>query len=353
MCGPMKSSSGKLAAAAVAVVLVAALFWAASLWTAEGKPRSRGRGPVPVEIRTVESRWIEDIVTATGSLVAPEAVVVTTEAAGRVESIHFEEGDRVETGALLITLEQEDERARLEEARTRAAEAERELERQRVLYERDVASEARLDAARTARAQARAALQAASEALDDRHIEAPFAGVTGRRLVSPGALLEPGDPITRLVKTRSLDLLFEVPGNRVGGLRRGLRVRGRTPAWPGEAFEGEVDFVGSEVDPQTRSLPLEARLEDEQGRLKPGMFMDVELVLGEREALTLPEASILSRGPASYVFVVDEKDVARRVPVEPGLRKQGWVEIVEGLAPGDRVVVAGLQDVRDGAEVEP
>lgn len=357
MCSPMNlSRSWKPGVAVLALAVVTALLWGA-IWRSEneGRPAAGGSKPVgvPVELQPVEARRIEDTIRTVGTLVAGEAVVLTTEAAGRVESTRFEEGDRVEAGELLVLLESEKQRKRLTEARMRVAETRRERERQERLHEQDVVSMAALDEARTAHARARAELQAAIEALDDRRIEAPFDGVSGRRLISPGALLEPGDEITRIVSTGGLDLLFEVPGDRMAALRKGLRVRATTPAWPKRPFEGRVHFVGSEVSEATRTLPLEARIPDEGGRLKPGMFMDVELVVGERRAVTIPESALLTRGPASYVFVVDEQDVAHRVPVRPGVRREGWIEIEEGLAEGDRLVVEGLQRVRDGAKVRP
>lgn len=350
------SSSWKLAAAILAIAVAGALLWGTT-WRAQSGGRPGGSRPmspeIPVELQPVELRRIEETVRTVGTLTAAESVILTTEAAGRVESIEFEEGNRVEAGDLLVLLESAEQRARLAEARTRVDETKRELERHQTLYERDVVSESRLDVVRTEHAQARAELQAAIEALDDRRIEAPFAGRTGRRLISPGAVLEPGNEITRIVSLGALDLLFEVPGDRVGAIRQGLRVRARTPAWPERSFEGTVYFVGSEVAQETRTLPLEARIPNEAGRLKPGMFMDVELIVAEREAVTIPETALLSRGPASYVFVVDEENVVKRMPVRPGVRRAGWIEIEQGLAEGDRVVVAGLQRVRDGVKVRP
>jgi len=339
------------------LLLAAALAGAYQAWRTSGSSppaaaQAGGERPPPrVDVEPAARRTVEETVLATGTLEAPERVRVTSETSGRVTEIAFREGTRVAAGDVLVRLERERASAGLAEARTRAREARRELERTETLHARDVVSDARLDEARTADARARAALRNAAEDLEDRRIEAPFAGVTGRREVSPGALVAPGDLVTTLSAVRALDLVFTVPGDLVGRARLGRPVRARTAAHPGRRFEGEVDFVGSEVDPATRSLLLQATLPNQEGLLKPGMFMEVELVLGEREAVTVPEAALLLRGPASYLFVVGGDDVARRVPVEPGLRREGWVEIVSGLDAGERVVVAGVQRVRDGEPV--
>ncbi|MEZ4334195.1 MAG: efflux RND transporter periplasmic adaptor subunit [Myxococcota bacterium] len=309
------------------------------------------RPPPRVEVAKAERRSIESSVTSTGTLVAPESIVVTTEARGRVQSIRFEEGTAVSSGDVLIVLDRGNEAARVEDARARTQEAERELRRQEALAEQDIASEARLDRARTEEARARARLESASKDLADRTVEAPFDGITGRRLVSPGALLEPGDAVTTLVEVRALDLLFFVPDKFVPRVHEGLRVRARSPAYPDRAFAGRITFVGTEVDPATRGLPLEATLPNGEGRLTPGMFMEVELVLARRDAITIPEAALVTRGPSSAVYVVDTQSIAHREPVEPGVRRSGWVEIVDGVAAEQPVVVAGLQRVRDGAPV--
>jgi membrane fusion protein (multidrug efflux system) len=309
--------------------------------------------PPEVEVDRVATRKIEERISATGTLVSPESVVVTTEVTGRVSDVRFTEGHRVERGRPLVVLEHGPETARVDEMRARVEETERALQRAEALQERDFAAQARIDSLRTSLARARAGLRTAEKALADHTVEAPFAGVTGRRLVSPGAYLRPGDPVTELFEIDALDLLFEVPDDVVGALRRGLEVRARTRAHPGRTFTGEVRFVGPKVDPATRSLSLEATFANEDGALKPGMFMDVELIVDERDALTIPEAALTIRGPAHYVLRLDTNDVVHRVPVKPGIRRDGFVEIVEGLDVGDRVVVAGLQKVDDGDAVRP
>lgn len=353
------STASKIALSLLAAALLLAAFDYVSggslraLIVAADGARQGGRPPPAVELVTVETRSIEEEISATGTLIGPEEVTVATELPGRVAEVRFNEGDAVAKGDVLIALERRREEARVDEARTRVVEAEREFARQKSLYENGNAPESRVDEARTALAEARAALDVAKENLDDQTVEAPFAGVTGRRLISPGAYLEAGAPVTTLVKVNPIDLLFEVPGNQLGRLRNGMAVRARTPAFPDEVFAGAVTFVGTEVDVETRSLPLEATLANEAGRLKPGMFMSVALVIDERKAVTIPEAALISRGPADYVYVVDEENVADRIPVTTGLRKRGWIEIASGLEPGRRLVVSGLQSVRDGAKVTP
>lgn len=341
---------------------------------------AHGRPPPLVRTAAVQRRQVAVTIGAVGTLVPPEAVTVTTEAAGRVAEVVFTEGARVEAGDLLVRLERDEDEARVREAEARVVQRRRETARLAELFARDFVSADEVERADAALQEAQAALAIAREALDERGIEAPFAGITGRRLVSPGAFLEAGAPITRLTQMVPLDLLFEVPGRQIAGLRAGLRVEAVTPAYPGETFVGEVTFVGAEVDPATRTLPLEATLPNESGRLKPGMFVTVSLVLESRDALTVPEAAVISRGPRQLVYRVEdggsgEGQGAQREPppprpptamrdgdeerprrvvtvtVETGVRRDGWVEIRSGLAAGDRVVTEGHAALRDGMRV--
>jgi len=355
----MSRRATRWGAALVAAAALLALAWLVgrALWpTAGARPPGARSGPraPSVEVEAARSRTIDERIPATGTLVGPEAIEVAAEQPGRVAEVRFREGQPVERGDVLVVLEREPEVARLEQARTRVAETGSDLERQEELHARGFASQATLDAARTAHATAEAELRAISERLGDRSVAAPFAGVTGRRLVSPGTYLSPGDPITALFETETLDLLFEVPGNLLGRIEAGMRVVARTAAYPDRTFTGEVEFVGTEVDAGTRTLPLEATLPNEDGALKPGMFIELDLVVDERTAVTVPESALVSRGPTHFVYRLDageDPPVARRVTVTPGTRRSGWIEIGSGLDAGDRVVVAGLQKVRDGMPV--
>jgi membrane fusion protein (multidrug efflux system) len=324
--------------------------------TGEGEA-DRGRPPPLVETAQAELRPLESRVGATGTLIPPEAVTVTTEAAGRVAEIRFEEGDRVAKGEVLVVLERRRQEARVREAEARVLQARREAARRTELYEKDFVSAGEVERSGAAREEAEAALSVAREDLEDRTIQAPFAGVTGRRLVSPGALLQPGTAITRLTLVETLDLRFDVPERRIGRVLLGQTVKAASPAYPGETFTGEVTFVGTELEQATRTLPVEATLPNPGGRLKPGMFMSVDLIVGKRDALTVPEAAVVSRGPTQYVYrlragTVQESRGASgggdtgggprvgRVPVETDVRRDGWVEIP--LRPGGGRPSGGL-----------
>ncbi|MCF7985589.1 MAG: efflux RND transporter periplasmic adaptor subunit [Thiohalocapsa sp.] len=318
----------------------------------EAGERPGARPPPVVEVATAERADVPERLSATGTLIAPESVMITAEAPGRVERIAFTEGARVEKDEVLVRLETTAARAELDRAEARLVEREHDLRRMRELGREQFVSEGELDRAVAAAKSARAEVDLARERLDDLTLTAPFAGVTDRRLISPGALVQPDTPITRLRRTDSLDLLVDVPGTEVARIEPGMAVRARTPAYPERRFEGTVTFVGSAVERATRTLPLEVRIDNTHGLLKPGMYLEAELLLAERQIVRVPEAAVVARGPVQRVYVLGDDSKADRRTVRTGTRRDGWVEIVEGVQAGERIVTAGLGVLRDGMRVQ-
>lgn len=168
--------------------------------------------------------------------------------------------------------------------------------------------------------------------------------------MSPGALIEPGTPVTTLSSAGGVELRFAVPGTLGSRLEPGLPVRAQARGGDRE-FEGEVTFVSPTVDPATRSIALEARLPQPARALRPGSFVDVSLVLERRDGVLVPEQALQLRGDRQYLFVVLDDGTVRRQEVTAGARQAGEVEI-SGIEPGSRVVVEGIQKIADGQRVQ-
>lgn len=340
----------------VLAVLVggAALFW---LSGGNGQPTAGpGRGgpgggmPSPVEVATVELGPIRERVEAVGTARARESVDIVADQAGRIATIAFEEGQRVEAGTLLVEMEAERERAELREAEARRDDARQQFERaQRLLPSRSVAA-ARVEELQAALAQAEARVAVVESRLRERQIRAPFAGIVGLRQVSPGAFVNPQQLITTLDDLSTVRVEFRVPERFLGQLRRDLAVAARSAAYPEVDFVGAVSELDTRVDPATRTVRVQSVFGNPDGSLRPGMFLAIELVLSERQAPRVPEESLILEGNSRYVFVVED-GAARRVEVSTGLRGDGLVEITDGLSAGQRVVTAGQPRLRDGAPV--
>jgi membrane fusion protein (multidrug efflux system) len=302
---------------------------------------------------------------AVGTARANESVTLTAKQTGTVARIQFQEGQAVRTGQVLLELESRERaadmdsvRAEIQQARAVADEIRQQLDRTRALRATGNAPEARVDqlesqlrAAEGRIRQNESRLRAADARFDDFRIVAPFDGRVGLRQVSIGALLQPGTVVTTLDDVRTIKLDFSIPEQFLGVLRQGLTVAATTPAYPGRAFEGQVTAIDSRIDPATRAVRLNATFENSDGALKPGMFLNVGLSVATREnALVVPEDALVAEGARQFVFVVaDGRSVRREVKL--GLRQQGEVEILEGVAAADQIIVRGLQRVRHNAPV--
>jgi membrane fusion protein (multidrug efflux system) len=242
------------------------------------------------------------------------------------------------------------------EAQLAAASSELTLNRSRMkraeeLHEKKFISAQALDDAREALNQS-AARQAENKArLDNSTVTAPFEGVVGLRQVSPGAYVKAGQDIARLEGIGTLKLDFRMPELYLGRIKQGQEVQVRMDAFPGETFRGSIYAIEPAVDEQTRTVLLRARVPNPGVRLKPGMFARVVLVLETREnALVVPEQALVPQGQERFVYkLADGKAVLTKV--EMGLRRPGEVEVKQGLAAGDNIIIDGQLRLRDGAPV--
>lgn len=320
---------------------------------AAGGPPGGGSGgdAVPVEVSSARTSTVERAVSAVGTTLARESIDVVAEVPGRIRSINFEEGQTVEAGAVLFELDRRREEAEVRELQAQVDDARIRFRRSEALFEDRSVPEAQRDEDRAALETAEARLSGARTRLDERYIRAPFDGVTGLREASSGAYVSAGTRLTTLDDVARMRLEFSVPERFMGALQPGLTVVATSAGFEEQRFEGEVLRLGARVDPVSRSVVVQSELANDDGLLRPGMFMNVRLVLGRRDdAIVVPEEALLIEGERQFAYrIVD--DTAERVEVETGVRRRGEVEIVDGLEAGDLVVVAGLQRLRDGVSV--
>lgn len=324
---------------------------------AGGTPAAGGQaapgGPVQVEVRAVEQRAMADDVTAVGSLVSNESVVLRPEVAGRISAIRFRDGAAVSKGDVLVELDAAVQRAELQQAQASLRLADANIRRTEDLFARKFVSQSSLDTARSQLEVARATTALAQARLERTQIRAPFAGVVGIRDVSPGHFVKDGDALVNLEDIATLKVDFRLPELYLGRIRAGQTLEVSSDVLPGERFPATVDAINPLVDAQGRAVVLRARLQNAQGRLRPGMFVRVRLILDQRaDALLVPEEALVpAPGNVQFVYrVVDGK--AQRTEVKTGMRRDAMVEIVAGLLPDALVVTAGQLKLRDGVPVQ-
>ncbi len=306
---------------------------------------------VPVEVAQVQQKTLIRTLSAVGTLESSESIIVRPEIAGRIQSINFQEGRPVKQGSVLFQIDDSTYEAEAEQAQAN-------LELSRKNYKR--AAELLTKGAGTARQrdenQAQLRVDEAKAALsltmlDKTRIRAPFDGIIGFRQVSIGDYVSPGQDLVNLESIQPLKVKFDVPQTAITAISDGQMIDLTIDAFPGQSFQGKVYAIDPQINQATRSVPVLARIPNEDGQLRPGLFTNVTLSVDRREgALLVPEEAVFSQGGERYVYrVADGK--AALVAIALGQRKNGMVEITKGLAAGDTVVTAGYQKLRNGAPV--
>ncbi len=310
--------------------------------------------PAPVEVADVRATEVRDLFRALGSLDALQEADIVAEVAGRVLALPFPEGRSVDSGAVLARLDDRELRAQRDRAAAAVALARSEAKRVEDLYTREVVSPRERDESRASLAAAEAELELQQTRLDRTTVRAPFTGVTGRRLVSAGAVVRVNDALVHLARLDRLRVQFAVPERYASVLRAGARATVQVTAWPGQDFPAWVTVVEPSIDPRTRTFTAVAEVRNLGERLRPGMSASVSVSLAERmRALTVPDEAVIAEGDQAFVYRIAADSTVARVPVTLGTRDSSRVEIVAGLAAGDRVVRAGHQKLYPGAKVMP
>jgi membrane fusion protein (multidrug efflux system) len=257
----------------------------------------------------------------------------------------------VEADAVLARLEDVEPLAELAAARATLVDSESQYRRSRELYKTQAVAESQLQQLEAQREADRAAVAAAEARVADTVIKAPFAGRLGLRRVSVGSLVSPATVITTLDDISAIKLDFDIPELFLSRIEQGLAVRARSAAWPEIEFIGAVSSIDSRVDPVSRTVTIRSLIPNEQRRLRAGMFLTVTLLKENVQALMVPEQSLVPERSVQSVLVVGEDNIVEQRPVQTGRRRPGEVEILEGLAEGERVIVEGTQKARDGQVV--
>jgi RND family efflux transporter MFP subunit len=359
--------------------------------------------PASIESARIVARELQRTVEAIGTLDPNEEVTVSNQVEGPVSKVLVDLGDFVKAGQVLATidtteleltvrqqtaaLQQEmariglsDPNAGLEEAATSQvrqaeatlAEARSKLDRTRRLTDEGVLPKQQLDEqqarfevaeanVKSARESVRnikatvagrkAALDLAQKKLADARITAPMSGLVKERLVSEGTYLKANSPVVTLVQISPLKLRVDVPETAIESVRSGRAVQFTVDSIPGRMFGGRISRLSPSVNQQSRTLKLEAIVDNANGTLKPGLFARVSILTGTREkALVVPPGAVFSVAGLDKVFVIEGGKVSERI-VRTGSRGEDYVEVLEGVKEGDVVATSNLGSLQQGREV--
>jgi len=344
--------------------LVLCLLGLTTACSRKAEPRAAAQAQKqPVEVTPVSRRDLAETLTVVGSIAANESAGLRAEISGQVRGVFFDEGQRVTKDQVLIKIDDSELRAQLAQAESRFKLAELSLARNQGLLETKTVSQADFDRVNAEHATATAELSLLRVRLAKTEVKAPFEGIVGARSISPGDYVTSASVIAQIDDLSRLKIDFQVPERFLGKVRNGAPFTLRAKTLDAASrVQGEVYFVSSVIDRDTRSSGVKGLLTNPPAELKPGMFANVELVLDVRKnALTVPEGSILTTAKGAQIIAVKENGadrIAEFIPVELGLRSKGHVEIVSSkvpLAEQQPVVAAGVGSLIlfPGAKLDP
>ena len=311
-----------------------------------------------VEATKVRQMTMRDDAEAVGSLRSRRSVVLRPEISGRITQLNFSDGQRVRKGQLLVQLDDQLPRAQVQQSRAELSIARANHKRNQELVAQGFISQRSVDESAANLEVAEAKLALAEATAQRLRIVAPFDGVAGIRGVNVGDYLKDGADIVNVEDLDAVYVDFRLPERLQNKVKTGQTARVAFDALPGVQYSAVVLAINPQIDADGRSLAVRGCIDNRRLQLRPGMFARVTAVFGERsDANVVPEEAIVPDGAAPYVLRVvagpeEGSQVAKRTTVRLGARTPGFVEVVEGLAPGDVVVTAGQQRLqRDGTAV--
>ncbi len=309
------------------------------------------KAPIPVEVVAAASGAISSYISATANLVAEDQVTVVAEVEGRVVVLTVEEGDAVGRGAVLAVLDRGDEEIAVAKAEARFANASAAWERGEDLFAKELLSRENHDRLRADHEVASQELAEARWQLEKNTFRAPFAGRVTERRIQVGQHVRPGDELFQVTRFEPLIARIFLPETDVVSLEEGREVRITLNADPGVRFVGEIRQISPVVDTATGTVKVTIEAVDPPASVRSGSFVAVDIVRETRQAVVLlPKDAVIRELQASHVFIVeDDKAVKRNVRL--GLEEGDRIEALDGVAAGERVVVAGQGGLKDGQAI--
>ena len=358
--------------ATAVIVAVVVIFIVIRVWRDAGEKNDSEGKAFKVIAQTIGTGKLEETIPATGSFEALVSVEVVPEVSGQLQRLQLADGTPVDVGVavkkgeVIAVIDREvylaqlaQCQAALDAGKVALADADREKKRMVKLFEAGSATEQAKDKAVTAAElaaaqlkQAEAALAAIKITVDKATIESPVDGLIAKKYVDEGNMVGPGAPLVRIVQIETLKVVGSISERHLPRL-----VAGKTPvliatdAYPQDEFEGVVYRVGVAVDPVTRTGEVEIRVPNQDGRLKPGMFARMTMVISHRQCVVVPDSALIREYNNEYVFVAQGGKAYRR-KLKLGLSEGQFYEVLEGASAGDMVITHGQTQLKDGQAVE-
>jgi len=305
---------------------------------------------LPVSIKIVKPERVHDKLVSTGTILANEEVELKTEFAGRVTQVSFTEGSDVQSGQTLVTINDAELKAQLRKAEYQRKLAKEKEDRGRRQLDIDAISQQEYDILLSEFETRQAEVDLVQAQLAKTRVQAPFDGRIGLRYVSVGSYVSPNTRIANLLDLDPVKIDFSIPEKYAGFIKKGNEITFKVQG-TSDVFKGTVYAIEPQIDRVTRTVQLRARSSNRDGKLLPGAFAEVELILREiDDALMVPSEALIPDLQGQKVYLLRAGKVASQL-VETGLRTDKSVQITSGVQPGDSVLTTGILQVRPGVPV--
>lgn len=337
----------------LAILFISTFMLLSPLSNAAG-PGGRGGNAqsVLVVTETVSTHDISQSLTLVGKLEADQSVIISPEVSGKVDAISVSANQKVKKGQLLVQLNDDKAKAAIAEAKAYLQNEQRKLSEFERLAKKGAITQTEIDAQKATVDIAEARLDAVNAQLKDLYISAPFDGTVGFIDFSRGKMVNTGAELLTLDNLSRMRLDLQIPERFLSMLSEGMTVEATSSAWSSTVFEGEVVGIDTRINSETLNLRARIQFENVDNKLKPGMLMSTKVNFPAIQAPIIPVQALQYSGTKRYVYVIDENNKAIKTEVFLGARVENEVVIEKGLEIGQRIVLQGIVNMRDGVTVQ-
>ena len=307
---------------------------------------------VSVKVVNPKSLIFKNEIKITGSIEANENVDITSVVSEKIKEIKFNEGSFVKKDDVLVILENLEELAQLKQVQAELDESEINFLRAQKLFKEGNTSQAILDRRLKEKKKLEGKYEEVQAKISDLILKAPFDGMLGTKNFSEGAFLVPGDIVVSIYDIKQVKVKINIPERYSNNLKIGQKFEAIIPSNKKEKLDGNIFAIDPLIDRSTRTFIVLGIIKNNKNQsFKPGMMVNVRIVLESNNQLSIPEGSIIPEDDETYIFIVNSKNIVKKKKIEIGKRKDGLVEVLDGISADEIVVFEGTNKVRDGTKV--
>ncbi|PWN06967.1 efflux RND transporter periplasmic adaptor subunit [Rhodohalobacter mucosus] len=306
---------------------------------------------IPVEVSSVSRGDISAYYSNTATLDAEQEATVVSKVRGIIETLHVEEGDRVQAGQVIAKIEDDQYQIEVNRAKATLDRLESEYQRNKSLFERELIAAEVYQNAKFEYESQKATYDLAVLNLEHTSVRSPISGVISMRYVKSGNMVTIDQQLYRVSDFSPLQAILHVPEHEMSKIKKDQRVELRADAIPGETFVGHVERTSPVVDSETGTFKVTIYVDETQGQLRPGMFARVKIVYDTRQnTRMIPKSAVISEDLSNSVFVIRDS-LAFKKSIQTGYTNGSNVEVIGGLDDGEMVVTIGQTSLQDSSRV--